>query len=823
MGAQVTNWIYSDQDDVRYFNSNVNYQVAEDTVTEAYKYFSSTSFFKDHTHILDNKFEEEGLIVRPITSQQGKTGIMCFTLTHPDAKWRSDANGCYGEYSLFDLIDNVFVAAGLAFTEEDIRQSYRGRVAERVKRQGSIASTNRANTVITNSSGGYKTLAWCDKMVIDAILQAMCDEGMFECEYDIPDPIPAGVLDTSPVITKEEAVEILCSDLNNSPAFIAFKNQYQSYQGWTFDKYWVMEQLEAVFSANDIDVDTYDYCEVHQTFSMPIAGYANSITISMSLNNFINDQLSLSDPVQKREYFPDAGGEGWYYSIPTNDYMAAVPRIGGGTTGNYDRPLAVLQIQYDQANHEPVVSNSYFYRTTLENTGIYNGARSEIVLDPPRVTVYYTDIDCSNWGFSALYPEGIIKQEDAWAPVNPSSVSVDSYGAWTGRKTMQGHLLGTMTYVPIGYGDIDNPSWLQARAQSGEIWSDQYQERLGVFIESIEDYPTIKEVITGEPDDPITPDPEPTPTPTPDPTPASLANSNLFQVHQLSDTEMNNLGDFLFSNDFLDAMKNMFMEPLDAVIGCFVLNHGGTMPLGASETLKLGSVLGTTGVTGTKLTNQFQLVPCGAVNINEYYENVEDYAPYSKAQIFLPYCGYQTIDVNEIMGGRVEVDYILDCFTGACLIRVYVTKSGVKQELYNFSGNTAVQLPLTSRDFTRGVTSILSGAFGVVGGAMSGDALAMAYGASQVLGNLSDIKRSGSLSANLGAMGSQKPFILIERPVAYNAQRYPSFYGKPSNWTVTLGSCSGYTRVKDVHLDSIVCTDAEKEEILQLLQEGVIF
>ena len=42
MGAQVTNWIYSDQDDVRYFNTNVNYQVAEDTLVDAYKHFSST-------------------------------------------------------------------------------------------------------------------------------------------------------------------------------------------------------------------------------------------------------------------------------------------------------------------------------------------------------------------------------------------------------------------------------------------------------------------------------------------------------------------------------------------------------------------------------------------------------------------------------------------------------------------------------------------------------------------------------------------------------------------------------------------------------------
>ena len=67
-----------------------------------------------------------------------------------------------------------------------------------------------------------------------------------------------------------------------------------------------------------------------------------------------------------------------------------------------------------------------------------------------------------------------------------------------------------------------------------------------------------------------------------------------------------------------------------------------------------------------------------------------------------------------------------------------------------------------------------------------------------------------------------KPYLIITRPKPAEADNFNKFYGKPSNKTVRLSSCSGYTRVKDVHVDNIVATDNELSEIEQLLKEGVI-
>jgi hypothetical protein len=86
----------------------------------------------------------------------------------------------------------------------------------------------------------------------------------------------------------------------------------------------------------------------------------------------------------------------------------------------------------------------------------------------------------------------------------------------------------------------------------------------------------------------------------------------------------------------------------------------------------------------------------------------------------------------------------------------------------------------------------------------------------------SGVKQSGSLGANAGALGIRIPYLIITHPVAYDAYRYQNQHGYPLNQTVVLGSLSGYTRVKDIHLAGIPCTDDELEQIESLLKDGVI-
>lgn len=71
-------------------------------------------------------------------------------------------------------------------------------------------------------------------------------------------------------------------------------------------------------------------------------------------------------------------------------------------------------------------------------------------------------------------------------------------------------------------------------------------------------------------------------------------------------------------------------------------------------------------------------------------------------------------------------------------------------------------------------------------------------------------------------MGIKKPYLIINRQNAYTANAYNTLQGYPSNINVSLSTLSGYTRVKECHLEGIPATDEELEEIYTLLKQGVI-
>lgn len=71
-------------------------------------------------------------------------------------------------------------------------------------------------------------------------------------------------------------------------------------------------------------------------------------------------------------------------------------------------------------------------------------------------------------------------------------------------------------------------------------------------------------------------------------------------------------------------------------------------------------------------------------------------------------------------------------------------------------------------------------------------------------------------------MGSKIPYLIISRPQTAMAQNFETLSGYPSNTYTKLSACTGFTQVKFVHVENLNATDAEKQEIEQLLKEGVI-
>lgn len=329
----------------------------------------------------------------------------------------------------------------------------------------------------------------------------------------------------------------------------------------------------------------------------------------------------------------------------------------------------------------------------------------------------------------------------------------------------------------------------------------------------------------------LSPTPLPVPIPTPTPTPpdpsisggggsatglANLYNPTLAQVKQFSR--------WLWGSDGLnlDQLKKLLQDPMQAIIGLHVMY--ATPTTGANRDIQVGYI--NSGVQSKIVTEQYTEIDCGTVTINEYFGDARDYSPYTQVYCYLPFIGIVELNADDVVNSTLGIKYKIDVLTGCCLAQLTVKKYGLDAVLYTYTGNCAVQMPITSGNYLSTVSSLLGAVVSGAAAVATGGALApVAIGAAANAmggGARASVAMSGSLGSNAGAMGIRKPYLIIKRVESADANGYNEFYGYPTNKRVNLSQLSGYVRVKEINLSGTNATEDEQNEIVALLKEGVI-
>lgn len=302
--------------------------------------------------------------------------------------------------------------------------------------------------------------------------------------------------------------------------------------------------------------------------------------------------------------------------------------------------------------------------------------------------------------------------------------------------------------------------------------------------------------------------------------PTTGTGTGMNNIYNPSKSEMQSFNAFLWSNDFVDTIKKILNDPMQAIIALQMVYV--TPPTESGHTIVVGSI--DTEISSDIVTSQYVPLDCGSVTIPEYFLDYTDYSPYTEIQCYLPFIGFVKLDPDDVINATLNIKYTVDLYTGACIAEITVTKGGLSAVLYTFNGNCAVQLPLTAATHSN-IFGVISGISSTAIGVATGNPL-MALGGLAAAGmsyGKQDISRSGSLGSNAGAMAIKKPYIVARRPIAYNASRYNEFMGIPSNTYTVLSNLSGYTRVKYCHVENIEsATDNEKTMIESLLKQGVL-
>lgn len=333
----------------------------------------------------------------------------------------------------------------------------------------------------------------------------------------------------------------------------------------------------------------------------------------------------------------------------------------------------------------------------------------------------------------------------------------------------------------------------------------------------------------------------------------------LVTIFKPSKSQLKHLAEVMWGTNVISFLQNMVENISSMFISLGMVPFN--VDAGATVSVQwLGLV--DTAISLTLAANQWYEFNMGSIALDGTddriwaTDTVLDYSPFSKLGIYLPFIGYQELDIDECRNHVLTLTYRIDILSGTCIAQIDI--SG--RTIYQFTGNCLTQLPLTSMDaqslFTNavniGIAAASAGSTGAV--ASAGDAFTQENVAS---GRLSDIggeaqhqqraaqvanaegslasatangmmgmkpsfKKTGAISASSSLFGVMQPYLFLTTPRQSVPEKYQHFCGLPCNMTGKLGDFSGLTVVEDVRLNGLVATSPEVEEIYNLLKSGVI-
>lgn len=312
--------------------------------------------------------------------------------------------------------------------------------------------------------------------------------------------------------------------------------------------------------------------------------------------------------------------------------------------------------------------------------------------------------------------------------------------------------------------------------------------------------------------------------------PSTEVKSGLYTLWHPSTANLQMLGAFLYGGTAQGTIASIIGDPINAIIQ---LTEWAVTPIDGPSKSPVICNIAATELKMPTIPNQFMQFDCGTIEIPREYHDFRDYEPYTRLSLFLPFVGDVSISTNDcITPHKIHVIYNIDFLSGAACAEVLVDED----VRYAYQAAMCAAIPVTSSDASRLLASLIGAAVGAVGGGVMGGIVGGTAGsrmaARSLIGGVSEaalspvngiqIQRTGSISANTGLLGEMKPYVLVTRPISVVADQYKSLLGQPYQLDGTLGSQKGFVKVREVHLDGVTATEAEKTEIESILKKGVI-
>lgn len=732
--------------------------------------------------------------------------------------------GVFTQIPLTKVIKGLLTATGIAIkkevkSKEELLTKIAVKVMNKVKgweigeHSASEVHNVKVLTPVIVTPSDNKPRTYINKSVAQSIVQALIEEDVYNFEPTIESKYKT--------FTAGENIEVPA--ISNYTSVDDVKSMINFYKTNAIDYYM---KVSAGVDLHGLTIPELSIDKIWNdlTAQMPFfaTDYTQYLTASKVLcNTFnygsgVNFQISITI----------------YYMYPlVSQYMT---NIGVGTDTSYGySPTGIL------TNYITLI-----YTSNIQGARTWSLGISKKTNEPFRYVGIYNYsaggygslwATTSNISFSNLFDiktegyEGLEKLTGAVLP--RTGIISDEFPAWDSKKELITTIPSISTpttlidtpYIPITIDETLDiyPSDSQTTAQDGVLTVPAVDTSLDTSIVENANSITSSEVNTLNPaiplDIPIELPPPVTPSVALPPLP-SLGGAGMGTIYNPNSTEMADIKSKLWNEDTITTLRNIFTNnPLDAIMSSSIC-FAPPVVAGRQE-VKFGYF--NTRIVSNYVTNQYTSINCGTVQVDEFFNNYMDYEPYTCVGVYLPFIGIRELHANDIIGKTVKIVYRCDVVTGACIAFISTIKNDVEQLLYTFEGNCSIDLPITASSFN--LKGMLSSGLSLGTGIVAGSVPTMIQGGLSLLNNITpSVGSIGSLGGNAGALAGKKPYLIIKRLKPYNAFNYSGIVGYPTNKTIVLASCKGFTKVKECHVENITCTDTERSMIYDLLTSGVI-
>lgn len=246
------------------------------------------------------------------------------------------------------------------------------------------------------------------------------------------------------------------------------------------------------------------------------------------------------------------------------------------------------------------------------------------------------------------------------------------------------------------------------------------------------------------------------------------------------------------------------------------------------------------------------------IKAEKYYNNFLDFAPYTKAELYLPFSGVWEINPKYVYHTTLKIYLYLDITDGSGVWEVYNAEHSKRLLLKQCK--IGIELPLSGNDaisqssqivnatlglaqtITGGVPKIANSTLSAIGtaankkantldtvGAGVGVAAELATTGLDVFSaatNLANANRempcyTGGTTGLAAAQQGLYPTLTLIRPVVENPDSFPHTVGNLVNQASKLEKLSGFTTCRNVDVSNVPqATDKEKAELKRILEGG---